>query len=324
MTPNPSVECAKCGAEAKTLCLGCSHAPEYQSGDSRVVFYCSRECQILDWPNHQDYCKNMQQRKILLRAAQILKAAMLAYRETVYDVDLTKIEYRDGVLYLHQNQRSVSSPSKRGSFPNHMTDNIEHKEAALVKSQSTAAMALLGPLTRKLLRDVPLKIETMVINIGRPRVPTRLVPGPDLHGGPHTVLKIGRVESNETWIIDTTGCQHGFQEVLVPFAKYFHDNECRILCGPRIYDACETKDLEYLSTLHAFNQTKAQRQDMRLERLTRHHFAVFVYITVHDDFLVGSDADYKRKLDRFVNELKTHMVDSIRKAGNDFEDSEDD
>lgn len=77
---------------------------------------------------------------------------MVAYRETVYDVDLTKIEYRDGVLYLHQNQRSVSSQSKRGPFPNHLTGNIEHKEAALVKSQSTAAMALLGPLTRRLLR----------------------------------------------------------------------------------------------------------------------------------------------------------------------------
>lgn len=151
MAPKPPVECAKCGTETKTICSGCSHAPEYQSGDSRVVFYCSRECQTLDWPNHQDYCENMQQRKILLRAAQVLKAAMLAYRETVYDVDLTKIEYRDGVLYLHQSQRSVSSQSKRGPFPNHLTDNIDHKEAALVKSQSTAATALLGPLTRKLL-----------------------------------------------------------------------------------------------------------------------------------------------------------------------------
>jgi hypothetical protein len=145
-------ECANCGIETKTMCSRCSHAPEYQSGDSRVVFYCSRECQVVDWPNHKDYCKNMQQRKILLRAGQVLKAAMLAYREIVYDVDLTKIEYRDGVLYLHQNQRPVLSRSKRGPFPNHMTDNIEHKEAALVKSQSTAAMALLGPLTRRLLR----------------------------------------------------------------------------------------------------------------------------------------------------------------------------
>jgi hypothetical protein len=97
-----------------------------------------------------------------------------------------------------------------------------------------------------------------------------------------------------------------------------------MLNGPRIYDAYETNDLDDLSTIHVFNKAKAQRQDMRLERLTRYHFAVFVYLSVHDNFLVGSDADYKRKIDRFVNELKTHMVDSIRKAGDDFEVSEDD
>lgn len=101
-------------------------------------------------------------------------------------------------------------------------------------------------------------------------------------------------------------------------------NKCRILDRPRAYDACETKDLDYLSTLHIFNKTKAQRQDMRLERLTRHHFAVFIYMNVHEDFLVGSCADYKNKIDRFVNELKAHMVDFMRKAGDDFEDSEDD
>lgn len=63
---------------------------------------------------------------------------------------------------------------------------------------------------------------------------------------------------------------------------------------------------------------------MRLERLTRHHFAVFIYMSVHDEILMGSGADYKRRFDRFVNELKAHLVESIRKAGNDFEDSEDD
>ncbi|KAJ5960290.1 uncharacterized protein N7479_007440 [Penicillium vulpinum] len=324
MAPKGLFECARCGTETKTMCLGCSHAPEYKPGDPPAVYYCSRSCLIMDWPKHKDYCKNMQQRKMLLRSAQILKAAILTYRETIYDVDLTKIEYRDGVLYLHQNQRSVSSQSKRGPFPNHMTDNIKHKEAALVKSQSTAAIALLGPLTRKLLRGMSLKLETMVINIGNPRVPTRLVPGPDLHGGPHTVLKIECLESNETWIIDPTGCQYGFQDVLVPFGKYLIDNECRILGGPRIYDMYETRDLDYLSTLHIFTKTKAQRQDMRLERLTRHHFAVFIYLSAHDRLLVGSGADYKKNLDRFITELKTHMVNSIRKAGNDFEDSEDD
>lgn len=77
---------------------------------------------------------------------------MLAYRETVYDIDLTKIELIDGVLYLHQKVVLNASQPKRGSFPDHLTNNVEHKEAALVNNQCTAAMALLGPLTRKLLK----------------------------------------------------------------------------------------------------------------------------------------------------------------------------
>jgi hypothetical protein len=69
----------------------------------------------------------------------------------VYDVDLTKIEFQDGFLCLYQNQRSITSRSKRGLFPVHLTTNIAHKEAALANNQCTTAMALLGHLTRKLL-----------------------------------------------------------------------------------------------------------------------------------------------------------------------------
>lgn len=75
----------------------------------------------------------------------------MTYREVVYDVDLTKIQFQDGVLCLHQNQRSITTRSKRGLFPVHLTTNIDHKEAALANNQCTTAMALLGRLIRKLL-----------------------------------------------------------------------------------------------------------------------------------------------------------------------------
>ena len=92
---------------------------------------------------------------MLLRAAKILKAALLTYREIVYDIDLTKIQYQDGVLYLHQNQRPITVPSKRGLFPAHLTTDVHHKEAALANNQCTTAMALLGRLTPKLLEGEP-------------------------------------------------------------------------------------------------------------------------------------------------------------------------
>ena len=69
----------------------------------------------------------------------------------MYDVDLTKIEFQDGVLCLYQNQRPITTRSKRGLFPGHLTTNMDYKQAALANNQCTTAMALLGRLTRKLL-----------------------------------------------------------------------------------------------------------------------------------------------------------------------------
>ena len=145
-------QCAKCGTDATMKCVGCMDAPEYQLGDSVGSFYCDRDCQKGEWSNHKAHCRALERRKKLLRTANILKAALLTYRELVYDVDLTKIQFQDGVLCLYQNQRSITTRSKRGLFPMHLTTNIDHKEAALANNQCTTAMALLGRLTRKLLQ----------------------------------------------------------------------------------------------------------------------------------------------------------------------------
>ena len=124
---------------------------------------------------------------------------------------------------------------------------------------------------------------------------------------PHTVLKVGRLFSNEVWIIDTAGCQYGFQEALVPFQKYIADRSCKMLHDPITYDASETKDLDCFSTLPFMNKTKAQREDRRLERKARLRFADFVNMHVDTDILNGSPAEYKDKSDKFLQDLKLHM-----------------
>lgn len=144
--------CASCGSDASTRCAGCIGAPEYKSGDAANTIYCDRECQRAHWNTHKDQCKTLQQRKKLLRAAEILKATLLTYREATYDVELTGVHYKDGVLLLHQNQRSITTRIKRGPFPNHLVANAQHKEAILAHNSCTTAMALLGRMTRKLLR----------------------------------------------------------------------------------------------------------------------------------------------------------------------------
>ncbi|KAL9068871.1 MAG: hypothetical protein Q9157_006356 [Trypethelium eluteriae] len=289
-------------------CAGCMDAPEYQPGDSIGSVYCNRDYQERHWSDHKAHCRALGQRKKLLRAGNILKTALLTYREILYDIDLTKIECQDGVLCLYQNLRPVTARSKRGPFPAHLTTNIIHKEAALANNQCTTAMALLGRLTRKLLRGIASTIEVLDLHIGKPVTPTKLVPGPESSDAPHTVLKVGRLSSHEAWVLDTAGCQYGFQEVLVPFEKYLADKSGQIVNDPVTYDATETKDLDYFSTLPFMNKTRAQREDARLERQARLHFAEFVNTHVDSDILSGPAPKFKEKFDGFVHELKLHML----------------
>jgi hypothetical protein len=302
-------------------------APDYRFGDSKVVIYCGRECQTKHWPDHKSHCHAMKRRRKLLRAANILQAAFLTSREVLYDIDLTKIEAKDGTLCLYQNQRSITAPVKRGLFPNHLTTNIQHKEAALAINQCTTATALLGRLTQKLLagkrsrigtsgsvnnflhsKGVSSSIEVLDIRIGKPLLPPKLIPGRDLKDCPHTVIKVELLFTTESWIIDTTGCQYGFREVLVPFDKYIADKVCQLLGDPTTYNWTETKDLDYFSTLPFMNRSRAQKKDRELERKARLHFADFVDRFVDAGILDGSTSEFNNNHASFGDKLKTHML----------------
>jgi hypothetical protein len=106
MEINPA-ECANCGMQATMRYAGCIGAPDYHPGDAIAIFYCGRDCQTKDWSDHKSHCRIMKRRQKLLRAANILQRALLTYRDILYDIDLTKIEEKDGMLYLYQNQRSI-------------------------------------------------------------------------------------------------------------------------------------------------------------------------------------------------------------------------
>ncbi|KAJ7498240.1 hypothetical protein B0H11DRAFT_1999147 [Mycena galericulata] len=312
MAPTDS-ECANCGIPASLRCTGCIDAPEYYEGDVIDITYCSRECQRSHWRIHKARCTHLRQRRRLLRAARILKAVLLTYRETFFDIPLSKIELRNSVLYLHRHPSQDVSPRP---FPKNLTANVAHKEAALTHNQCTLALALLGPLTRKLLAGIALSIENLDLQIGKPLVPTRLVelvPGADLGGAPHTVLKVG-IQRNETWIVDTAGCQYGFQDVLVPFHRYLADKGCAGVSRPTPYTHSETTDLDFLDTFFA-DQPHMNMGKIKGDRKGRLHFAAFVenrvgsgkeFFNLFKD-LDGSAADFQSKLDNFMRKLKAHM-----------------
>jgi hypothetical protein len=68
--------------------------------------------------------------------------------------------------------------------------------------------------------------------------------------------------NNEKWIIDATGCQHGFRDVLMPFDKYFEETACHDLRRSQPYDANETKDIDYFLTLPFMTATGQQRRKL--------------------------------------------------------------
>lgn len=105
---------------------------------------------------------------------------------------------------------------------------------------------------------------------------TILTLGPDSSACPHTVLRVNLLLVNEKWIFDTTGSQYGFQDVLIPFDKYIKDKDCRTPGEPTTYIAVETKDLDYFETLPFMVANRAQRDNLRVDRRARLHFAAFV------------------------------------------------
>lgn len=149
-------------------------------------------------------------------------------------------------------------------------------------------------------------MEVLDIHIGKPTFRTRLVSGKDSTDCPHTVLEV-RLASNEIWVIDTAGCQYGFQDVLVPYDKYIVDKRCTIVGQPTTYSWTETTDLDHFDTIPMMNVTRRQKEARKLEREARKHFAVFVEKRVEEEVLDGSTAAFRGALDVLVQELKEHM-----------------
>ncbi|KAJ7195880.1 hypothetical protein C8J57DRAFT_1421289 [Mycena rebaudengoi] len=282
-------KCANCGVPASLRCAGCMDAPD--------ISYCNTKCQKGHWRNHKARCSNLRKRRKLFRAATILKAALLTYREAFFDIPLAKIELRNGVLYLHRHPSKDISPRP---FPPHLTTNVAHKEAALTHNHFST---------------VSCSIESLDLRIGKPVVPTELVEvvaGPNFGGAPHTVLKVHL--SGETWLVDAAGCQYGFRDVLLPFDRYLADKACDNLMSCTLYTASETTDFDFLEPLFA-NYPHMKRSHDR-ERMGRLHFAAFIDERVgsgKESFdpskdLDGSEPKFREKFNKFVAELQTHMA----------------
>ncbi|KAM0504342.1 hypothetical protein ACHAP8_002749 [Fusarium lateritium] len=294
--------CANCGKGASLRCIGCMDAPEYHDGDSAGVSYCGHECQTADWAKHKKSCNNLKRRRSLLRAAKLLKATLLSYKEVLFHWDLTEIEPRNDALILkHDNRRP--SWEKPINFPDHLTTNIEHKEAALLKREALHSLSILGPMTRKLVKCLVSRLETVYVQITNPPYPAIMDP-PDaaffdmLKPGVHIVILATLRGSDEKWVIDITGCQFGFKDVLFPLEKYITETNCNVEWPASPYFHSEITDQQEIIALGGMPPPEPMADILRITRY-RLHFAALIKACVNNTLIVGSDAEFDIEMDEF-------------------------
>ncbi|KAK8134764.1 hypothetical protein PG984_006776 [Apiospora sp. TS-2023a] len=310
-------QCAHCNEDGTFSCGGCNRAPEYATGDVHRTDYCSKECQNAHRPSHRAYCRSMWKRRTLLRVARLLKAVLLAYRECVFDLDLSKVELNDGVLQLHQKPRPAAALKQYRLFPSELTESLDYKEAALVHNQSMTALALFARLAKKILSEFASSIEVCFLRIKKPAVRTELLPGPNSNNNLHAVLKVGLkgpTGDSESWVLDPAGCQYGFREVLVPFATYLQDKQGELVGEPEPYDWTETTDLYRFQRSLGPNFTITQDENNIVERKIRKEYALFVrnrfgssQPSAVKDLLYWTSPTFGQQLDVLTEDLKQYM-----------------
>ncbi|KAI0138514.1 hypothetical protein F4776DRAFT_670427 [Hypoxylon sp. NC0597] len=318
MESAPVSSCANCGVQASKRCTGCVDAPEYQPGDSLEVFYCGSDCQQLHWQSHKAQCNIRRKRKKLLRAVMLMKATFLAFRECVFSFSLMAIEPRDGVLVLlHDPDPKLFQPWL-SPFPEGVTTNDRHKEAVMAADQCKAAPSLLGRLARHLLKGTTSDIQVFTVEVEQ-LMPWKIefhnsdIPPILCDGLAHTIL-VAQIK-DESWVIDVTGCQYGFPEVISPCVKYFRDRVLQVLDIPHFYSEIETSDIDRQQ-----QDDESETFHRKHETAARLHFKALIMERFIDGppdftrrFLDSAQEDFQIELDRFVADVKEHMMEFVQR-----------
>ena len=147
--PNqPRNVCSRCGKEAASYCQACSGAID-EDGAVLRIWYCGRACQKEDWAIHKPLCQRLKLRKQGYRAAHLAQTIFYHYRETMFDVLITKAEKKGEDLVLWEG--NYGSRQLLAPFPNALFTSKEDKEAALTYLTCSDTLDHFHLLTRHLL-----------------------------------------------------------------------------------------------------------------------------------------------------------------------------
>lgn len=147
MAPETVSKCQVCDNPATSVCGGCQSATYSHS-------YCSKACQKQDWLSHKTLCSDLKMERVLIRASTILQAAYLKFRESTWNMPITKVEDGGGQeLIIHRdsdNDKDYFLP-----LPEHLMNTTAIKNQVLCTSMCSESIAWMHETITCLLSGKP-------------------------------------------------------------------------------------------------------------------------------------------------------------------------
>ena len=245
----PSGVCTTCSQPTTTRCASC--AGTEHTGTQGATFYCSKECQGIDWGKHKAACQPAQGRKKLFRAAELIQETFLALKSEILDFNVTKVERAgDGTIDFYD--QPFKGPALYGPAANCLDAEADIKRAVIsylaggdvfadtFYSIVVKAFAGKSQLPRYFSNDLytdisagyTTKIEELDVCVLDSHVLVRR------HSTKDTTVPITQsihhlicvtLKDGTTWAVDPAGAQHYKHQPVLPFDTYKYDSTAKIL-----------------------------------------------------------------------------------------------
>lgn len=149
-------DCCRCGISAHAICKGCKYHPTGYDYEQILTRYCSTTCQREDWKVHKTFCKAAQARRLLYRAADLIKALFYIHHETTFTwAYFKRIEKRGRYRVVFLDMKKQSSRNTLLVPFSTVTDLVPDRweqEAFLAHLACNEVIAKFGPVLTDMLK----------------------------------------------------------------------------------------------------------------------------------------------------------------------------
>ena len=246
METHESHACSHCGKAAKMICVGCKGMPDGSQGQMEVR-YCGAECQKEDWTSHKTLCSAARARKAIYRAGELAKAVSHIFTRTKYKMIIKEVKKLGNFWVIYPPSEYKGSKCALHPFPSALFPDKQDADAILEFQSCNAVLdhlhgflkdLLTGQLhlftlneTLRLANDITglcVEVDEVIHNTKNVRIRLVQAYNTGLIGNPsavdatdylHSVIRVA-LKSGDKYILDLTGAQYGWQEVVTPYDIY--------------------------------------------------------------------------------------------------------